>query len=214
MPPDAAACPECGFNRATNTATATVSATETMVKDGTTVSFRSWRTHWTRNPMWLLVPCMLLLIGVTGLVTGILELRVGDGSSETPESISLQKLVQRGAEGNPNIILTDFQFCRKMAIKEDDMGAGWMSIWAPIIVPNEAAPGEDQPAVLGGDIHAILFSTGLRGDWDLPKFDHPQLRAMVTNRISRLGPKESEILQEAYPGIHLEQCLEPVSKPS
>ncbi len=87
---------------------------------------------------WRLV-IVLAVIGIALLVVGVTEWRLRRGASSTPERISLAKLIARGEEGNPNIILTDFELGQDFVIEKKD--GSWHGVYVPAIPAGQANAG-------------------------------------------------------------------------
>jgi hypothetical protein len=119
-----------------------------------------------------------LFLGGAFVYGGIKGKRLADASSQQPETISLKNLVARGPEGNPNIILTDYQLCDNFVYAANkvvgiqEVGS-WTKVWVPI-VPRTAALarlfGGAQPAK---DIQALIYSTHVGNQAELHKLATP-----------------------------------------
>jgi hypothetical protein len=156
--------------------------------------------------MWRVVlAAAMTVVGVALLAVGVPEWRLGRGVSPAPERISLKELIARGPEGNPNIILTDFEFADKY-VYETRNGA-WTRVYVPVMPKDEAVPVPEQlrHAV---KIKAVLVSPNVHREEDIVTvLGEPELPALVTNRIRSLGAAEGELLRDAYPWIDVQHCL-------
>src|SRR5262245_56729414 len=145
-----------------------------------------------------------LVGGIALLYFGFQEKKLSDAASDEPEVISLQKLIERGPEGNPNILLTEFAPCENIVY--ESRGEHWTKVWVPVV------PASGSVAQLFGKpatkVQALIVSTKARNETELgERFDKPQLQALVTNRIASLKGKEKELLASQYPGTDFEKCL-------
>jgi hypothetical protein len=131
---------------------------------------------------------------------GIEEYSLASRSSDQPEEISLQQLINRGGSGNPNIVLKDFTIC------EDFLHAGkltgWKKVWVPI-VPKEAHEVDGSKAV-----HAFIFSETVRNEKELfERFDRPKLRGMIDPLAAKPNILGSVLLKRKYPGTDPQKCI-------
>jgi hypothetical protein len=145
----------------------------------------------------------LIVIGVILAVVGFQERGLAATASQTPEEISLKDLIARGPDGNPNIILTDFVLCDNYVY--ETRNGGWQNAWVP------AVPKENPNQGRGGkptSVQALIFTINARSEADLyQRCGSPKLRALVTNRIVKLGSQERDLLAKEYPGTDFSKCL-------
>jgi hypothetical protein len=158
------------------------------------------------------LPIGLVVVAVILLGLGIKEKSLSDASSAEPEQISLAKLIERGPEGNANIILTDYKLCPNIVFAKKKVGGqmvgDWTKVWIPIVRPSLLGFGAPAQAAAGNEIHALIYSTHVANEGELvTKLAKQQLRGMVINRIQSLGSEEREHLQHEYPGINCDRCL-------
>ncbi len=146
----------------------------------------------------------LAVVGVGLMFWGGLEWRLGRGASSTPERISLAKLIARGPEGNPNIILTDFQLGDDYVIEKKN--GAWTGVYVPAVPAGQPLPGAGQP---GAPIKAVIFSLNVHSEAEVgPVLGRRELPALVTNRIKSLGADEYNLLRQQYgAAIDLDHCL-------
>ncbi len=157
----------------------------------------------------------LAVIGIAIAVIGFNEKGLAAAASATPEEISLAKLIARGPDGNPNIILTDYVLCDNFVFQTRN--GSWQNAWVPA-VPREGQPGgfpnvgippgipgrAGRPAV----IQALIFTIKARDENSLFQLcEQPRLPALVTNRIMSLGGEERRLLEQSYPGTDFSRCL-------
>jgi hypothetical protein len=153
----------------------------------------------------VVVVVVMAVAGVALIAVGVREWRLGRGVSAAPERISLKQLIARGPEGNPNIILTEFELCDNY-VCETKHGA-WTGVYVPVVPADEASP---VPKALRHTIEpgAVLFSRNVHREGDIVTvFGEPELPALVTNRVRSLGPGEVRLLRDAYPWMDAEHCL-------
>ncbi len=159
----------------------------------------------------LRVSLILVVVGGALVARGCNENKLASASSQTPETMSLKKLIERGPDGNPNIVLTDFQLCPNYVAQGSSLSkvedGNWSRVWAPI-VPRENHGDASPIALAPGNIRALIVSSHISNENQLvSQLGVPQLRGMVTNQISSLSSKEKQFLQKSYPGVDFDQCL-------
>jgi hypothetical protein len=212
MASHAVLCMACGYNRQMKTVTtaATLAPKATRKR----LSPFAWlsRPRQGRQIGSLRLPIALAVIGGVVFFLGINEKKLSDASSAEPEQVSLAKLIERGPEGNANIILTDYKLCPNFIGEKKTVGGqpvgDWTKVWVPIARPNLLGLGALAQAAGGNEIHAIIFSTHVSNEGEmLAKLGRPPLHGMVTNRIKSLSVKEKELLRQSYPGIDCDRCL-------
>jgi hypothetical protein len=143
----------------------------------------------------------LVFVGIVLVVVGFMEKGMAAAASKEPEEISLKNLIARGPDGNPNIILTDFDLCDNYVYQTKN--GMWQSAWVPA-VPREGLGPVGRPAV----IQALIFTINARDQNGLYQLcGQPRLRALVTNRIVSLGGEERRLLEQTYPGTNFSRCL-------
>jgi hypothetical protein len=147
---------------------------------------------------------VLAVIGVALLVWGGIEWRLGRGASSTPERISLAKLIARGPEGNPNIILTDFELGEHIVYLSKS--GSWTGVYVPAIPAGQGKAGPGEPAA---SIKAVIFSRNVHSQPEIgPMLGKHELPALVTNRIRSLDSEEANLLRQSYgANIDVDHCL-------
>jgi hypothetical protein len=157
--------------------------------------------------MYWRIGLVMAVVGIGLFVWGGVEMSLSRGASEKPEKISLEKLLARGAEGNPNIILTDFELGDNYVYEKDSKTSRWTGVYVPAVPADPSAP-PGAPARPGA-IKAVIYSTNVHSEADVEKvLDKPELPGMVTNRIKSLGSQEKKLLKEQYGGdIDVDKCL-------
>jgi hypothetical protein len=148
----------------------------------------------------------LAVVGIGLLVWGGMEWNLGRGASSKPERITLKQLITRGPEGNPNIILTEFELGGDFVI-ETKNGA-WSGVYVPAFPAGEPKPvtGPGQPPAA---VKAVIFSLHVHNEAEVSTvLAKRELPALVTNRIKSLGSEEKRLLQNQYGGgIDVNKCL-------
>jgi hypothetical protein len=147
---------------------------------------------------------VLTSVGVMSVVVGRKEKGLAAESSATPETITLKNLIARGADGNPNIVLTDFVPCDNYVVEEERRR--WKGAWVPV-VPKDQATADGR----GGSptaFKAVVFSNKSRNENDVrQRLLQAQLPGLVTNKIMSLDGKQKRLLQESYPQTDFSTCL-------
>jgi hypothetical protein len=143
----------------------------------------------------------VVFVGVVLMVVGFMEQGVAAKASKVPEEITLKNLIARGPDGNPNILLTDFQLCENYVYKTKN--GIWQSAWVPA-VPRDGLGQGGRPNV----IQALIFTINARDPNSLYQLcGQPKLRALVINKIVSLGGEEKRLLEQSYPGTDFGRCL-------
>ncbi len=149
---------------------------------------------------------VLVFLGSVLAVVGWQERGLAAAASEKPEEISLKDLIARGPEGNPHVILRDFELCNGDYVVEEHYGH-WTKIWVPI-VPTDPNNPDAEPPEHPTNIRALLFSVNVANEADIAnRLDQPRIQALVTNRITSLGSEERRLLESKYPGTDFKSCL-------
>jgi len=143
-----------------------------------------------------------LIIGGALVFAGCQEKRLAAAASAVPEEISLQALIARGPDGNPNIILKDFVLCENYVFRTKN--GIWTGAWVPAVPQQAPNQFGGRPAVF----QALIFTTNAKNQADLYGLcGQPRLRALMTNRISSLSGDIRSLLTESYPGTDFSRCL-------
>ena len=151
-----------------------------------------------------------LRLGITGLVLGGMllfacyhEWRLGSAASAQPENLTLEQLIARGPNGNPNVRLRDFQLGENFAYFTDNHGIYWTRVLVPAV---PSTMGEQAAHVLIPKV--IIKSTHVANKEQLDSLHaRTQMQGLVVNRIESLGKDERELLVEDYPGIDFDNCI-------
>jgi hypothetical protein len=157
---------------------------------------------------WVLIP---VVIGITFLGIGFKEQKLTDLSSAEPEPITLTRLLERGPNGNPNLILSDFQLCENWVYEKKTMvgvAVGeWTKVWVPI-VPTNGAANAFANFQNRTNVRALILSTRVHNENEVvPVLAVQQLSGMVINQISSLNSKEKKFLEQGYPGVNFDNVI-------
>ena len=151
-----------------------------------------------------------LRLGIAGLVlggmllfAGFREWQLGSAASAKPEDLTLEQLIARGPDGNPNVCVRDFVLGDNFAYFTSDSGTFWTRVLVPA-VPNTM--GEQSAHVLIPRV--IVKSTHVANEDQLDALHaRTQLQGLVVNRIEALGQDERDLLVQDYPGIDFDKCI-------
>jgi hypothetical protein len=165
----------------------------------------------------------LAMVVVGGILCyfGFKEWQMREASSAEPERISLQKLIARGPEGNPYVLLTDFEWCDDVVYEHKGGSAPWEKCWIPV-VPSGGAPaagpfpgprfGPGAPERPAGPsptaFRAIVMTSKVNGPGAVPGYTRQTtLKGLVTNSVMSLGSKERDLLKQGYPNTDFDKCI-------
>jgi hypothetical protein len=132
---------------------------------------------------------------------GIKERDIARDSSETPETIALNKLIARGPDGNANIILTDYVPTTPHVIQRGRRGR-YSGVWIPV-VPRDSK----EPA--GAGVPKVFVYSSEAGDPEeaYERLSNPQLPAMVSNKIMTPNSGAMDGLEEQFPQTDFSTCI-------
>jgi len=151
------------------------------------------------------VALFLLIIGGVFLYLGFQEMRLSSTAQASPEEITLKKLIERGVQGNPHVILSDFVLCNNIVYSS--RSGRWTKVWVPIVSPEDAKVDAAQ-GVRADNIQALLCSSKVGNAQELEtRLNQPKLQALVINKIASIGSKERDLLKPTYPSIDFDKCL-------
>jgi hypothetical protein len=115
-------------------------------------------------------------------------------SSAEPEEISLRDLIQRGPQGNPNIILKDFAVENYLHEKKL-LSAKWPKVWVPVVPADEAEVAADQRS----PIYVFLYGENVSGEQDArQRFDRPRFRGLVDSEARQPSILGTLLLNSHY----------------
>jgi hypothetical protein len=148
-------------------------------------------------------PC-LVAVGLVVFSLGSDEKRLADTAAAQPQEMTLRQLIDRGPEGNPHIILSDFEFAENMVIEKKEKSERWTKVWVPMTPLEVNLDGPPKPS----SVRAILLSKNVTNNEGLAALEaKPKLNGLVTNLIDKLGYKEKQLLANRYPGTNFEKCI-------
>lgn len=144
-----------------------------------------------------------LVLGAMLLFTGFREWQLGAAASAAPEDLTLEALIARGPDGNPNVRISDFMLADNYVYFLDDSGVSWGVVLIPA-VPKTL--GEQSVHVLNPKV--IVKSTRVPSENELkPLRARTRMQGLVVNRIEALGSEEKDLLSQDYPGLDINKCL-------
>jgi len=127
-------------------------------------------------------------------------------STKEPEEISLRELIQRGSDGNPNIILTDYEIFNDYIYRKRLLGRVWQKVWIPIVPSDE--DGDETAVDSNPAIHVFLYGEDVEGESGVrERFDRPQFRGMINPMAPTPGIIQSVLINQRYPGTKVENCM-------
>jgi hypothetical protein len=158
---------------------------------------------------------MLLRISIVLIVLGCAlgfytyqEGGLAVNASTQAETIALKDLIARGPNGNPHIVLTNFELDENIVCSTKDNSTTWEEVWVPLHPEDDdgQAPGKAPKAVA---VQALLFSKHCRNADELRARcgNVEELHGMVINKIKGLGSEEQKQLASHYPGTDFGRCL-------
>jgi hypothetical protein len=144
----------------------------------------------------------MLILGGVLIYFGVREAQLGMSASAEPEAITLKALLDRGATGNPHVLVRDYVLDVDRGVeKGQENNAGeWQVVWVPIAPAGEVKPGEPFP------IRAVIRSKRVHHETDL-RLLQPTVHGMVVNGIESLGSDERKVMEEMAAGADLGRCL-------
>jgi hypothetical protein len=140
---------------------------------------------------------MLVSLGASAacFMFGAVELWTAVRSSQQPEEIALKELIQRGGQGNPNILLKDFTIVEHYLIEKKFFSGTWTGVWVPVI-PNE---GGKPNAPKTDAIQVFLYSNNIGSAREvLERFDRPRLRGLINPQAPK--PPQGSFIGEVFLG--------------
>ena len=148
---------------------------------------------------------ILLVGGGVLCYLGYQEWSLAASANATPEEITLKKLIERGPDGNPNVVITDFALGNNFVTSS--RRGRWTKVWVPV-VPREDIEEVRDKGVKVESIRAILCSTQVRTAEEIQtRMNLPKVRGMVINKVASLNSGEKEQLKTSYSNIDFDRCL-------
>jgi hypothetical protein len=135
------------------------------------------------------------------LVNAFNRSRLGAEVSDTPEDLTLERLLARGLSGNPYVRVTQFRF-RPDVVTLSKLGR-WEQIWVPVQTARGGGKGEG-----GGSFGVIVKSKKVHSQADLDELTARQeITGLLINVFESLSGKERELLKERYPATDFDRVL-------
>ena len=151
-----------------------------------------------------------LRLGIAGLVLGGMllfggfqEWRLGAAASTTPDDLTLEALIARGPDGNPNVRVSDFMLGDNYVYFTDDSGFRWDNVLIPAV---PKSMGEQSAHVLNPQVIVKTAHVASEDDLDTLR-SRTKMQGLVINRIEELGSDEKDLLRKDYPGLDFNKCL-------
>jgi hypothetical protein len=146
---------------------------------------------------------VVLVLGCTLLFYGFKEWRLGAVASTTPEDLTLEALIARGPDGNPNVRVSDFMLGDNYVYFTDDSGFRWTNVLIPAM---PKTMGEQSAHVLNPQVIVKTAHAASEDDVDTLR-SRTKMQGLVINRIEELGSEEKDMLRQDYPGLEFNKCL-------
>jgi hypothetical protein len=128
-------------------------------------------------------------------------------ASATPERIPLARLIERGPERNPHVLVTDFSPCHDFTAIPERNGDRWDAVYVPL-VPGKLPPYNRPLPPAPEEVKALVMSRTIKGEQDLRLLRDPKgLRGLVITRVDPPGGEHARALEASYPGIDLSRCI-------
>jgi hypothetical protein len=175
--------------------------------------------------MGILTKIVIGLVGVGGVLWGTKELKLAGAASETATRMTCRELGEKGAEGNPHVLLTDFVLTDDLVYehkRKTSDASKWKKVWVPAVPSDSAyakairAPGADVSEIPAPrPVSVIVVSSDTKNEAELAALGaKKELDGMVVNLISSLGHEEKKLLEESYGDVSRAQIFEVGRKPA
>ena len=146
---------------------------------------------------------VILVLGCIMMFYGYKEWRLCTAASTTPDDITLEALIARGPDGNPNVRVSDFMLGDNFVYFTDDSGLRWTNVLIPAV---PKTMGEQSAHVLNPQVIVKTAHVASEDDVDTLR-SRPKVQGLVINRIEELGSEEKEMLRQDYPGLDFNKCI-------
>jgi hypothetical protein len=144
---------------------------------------------------------LCLALGVIGCVLSFLGGRdywLASKASSTPDQMTAEQLIARGAEGNPFVEISAFMPASNFVYEEKN--GRWTEVFIPF------GPLDENAAVT--TVKAVFKSTQVKSEIDIMStFGGEKIQGMVMNKIESLGSEEKKLLSESFPGANMADVL-------
>lgn len=175
--------------------------------------------------MGILTRIFVGLVGVGGVLWGVKELQLAGAMSDTPTRMTCRELGEKGAEGNPHVILTDFVLTDDIVYehkRKTSDSSKWKKVWVPAVPSDSAyaravrAPDADLSEIpTPRPVNVIVVSSDTKNEAELAELEaKKELDGMVVNLISSLGHQEKKLLEESYGDVSRAQIFEVGRRPA
>jgi hypothetical protein len=132
---------------------------------------------------------------------GFKERDIAEGSSATPDTLTLSQLIARGPDGNANVVVTDFVALRPHVVHRGKRGR-WSGAWVAVAPKDDVPPGGAPKAV-----KAFVFSGARDPDEVYRRLSNAQLGGMVSNKIMTPNDSEQGELRGLFPQTDFSNCV-------
>lgn len=158
-----------------------------------------------RGFLWIGGLCVLtfgLLFLIVPSVNALSRARLGDQVSDIPEELTLAELIQRGAKGNPHILLKEYEFDEYVGIIEKDKSLG--QLYEYIVVPIHPLPaGRQGGAPIKVVVKAPVKTKGALDDLLARK----TMQGLIINAFENLNVPDKNLLKQKHPGEDFDNVL-------
>lgn len=145
---------------------------------------------------------LCLALGVIGCVLSFLGGRdywLASKASSTPDQMTAEQLISRGAEGNPFVEISDFMPASNFVYEEKN------GRWTEVFIPFGPL---DENASAVTTVKAVFKSTQVKSESDIMStFGVEKIQGMVMNKIESLGSEEKKLLSQSFPGANAADVL-------
>jgi hypothetical protein len=133
------------------------------------------------------------LVGAGGLYAGIQEWRLSRLVQDTPHEMTLAKLIDKGPGENLHVTLSEFN----VGEPTKHVYQKYETTWIPITTPNQLGP-----------VRALVRADKIYSESDMNQLRRQgQVEGVVVNLIESVKGRQRQLLEEAYPGINVEDCI-------
>ena len=144
---------------------------------------------------------LVALLALFGTFTflGGRDLWLAIKADSEPDRLTARQLIDRGAEGNPFVEVSEFFLGDNFVFEEKE--GKWQTVWLPV------GPAENQGEPLTA-VKLVVKTNSVNSEADLLGIAAmPNLRGMIMNHVSSMGSDEHKILASSYPGTNINDVL-------
>lgn len=164
----------------------------------------------------------IIIVGIIFAVISAKHAILASKSSDTPQTITCQQLIDNGPGDNCYIQLKDFVICSNYFVYETTSYGNENGPYKVIYMPMVPAGspwhlkvidlyqkyGEKAKFPPPTNIKMILKMSDVKDKIFLEDIlNVTELKGMVVNAIASIGSEEEKLLQQGYPGIDVDECL-------